>query len=87
MEAKCYEKLPKLSSRTFRRTIKYSKSLSRDFVKNILERSIYNVITKIKKPCNLRSSIKLQILLFCFHASITDVKGRSCSNINRISFE
>ena len=35
----------------------------------------------------LRRSIKLQILLLCFHTFITDVKGRSCSNINRISFE
>ena len=35
----------------------------------------------------LRPSIKLQILLLCFHTFITDVKGRSCSNINRISFE
>ena len=34
----------------------------------------------------LRPSIKLQILLLCFHTFITDVKGRSCSNINRISF-
>ena len=35
----------------------------------------------------LRPSIKLQILLLCFHTFITYVKGRSCSNINRISFE
>ena len=35
----------------------------------------------------LRPSIKLQILLLCFHTFITDVEGRSCSNINRISFE
>ena len=35
----------------------------------------------------LRPGIKLQILLSCFHTFITDVKGRSCSNINRISFE
>ena len=34
----------------------------------------------------LRPSIKLQILLSCFHTFITDLKG-SCSNINRISFE
>ena len=26
----------------------------------------------------LRPSIKLQILLLCFHTFITDVKGRSC---------
>ena len=35
----------------------------------------------------LRPSIKLQILLLCFHTFITDVKGRSCSNINTILFE
>ena len=35
----------------------------------------------------LRLSIKLQILLLCFHTFITDVKATSCSNINRISFE
>ena len=35
----------------------------------------------------LRPSIELQILLLCFHTFITEVVGRSCSNINRISFE
>ena len=47
-------------------------------------------IHDLKNPVDfnpLRPSIKLQILLLCFHTFITDVKGRSCSNINRISFE
>ena len=35
----------------------------------------------------LSPSIKLQIILLCFHTFITDVMGRGCSNINRISFE
>ena len=36
---------------------------------------------RTKKPCllnPLRPSIKLQIILLCFHTFITDIKGRSC---------
>ena len=32
----------------------------------------------------LSPSIKLQILLLCFHTFLTEVVGRSCLNINRI---
>ena len=35
----------------------------------------------------LRPSIKLQILLLCFHTFLTEVVGRSCWNSNRISLE
>ena len=35
----------------------------------------------------LSPGIKLQILLLCFHTFLTELVGRSCSNINRISFE
>ena len=48
-------------------------------------RAVLDVAVVLINP--LRPSIKLQILLLCFHTFITYVKGRSCSNINRISFE
>ena len=53
-------------------------------VKGAIKTKLQMLILSVKP---LSASIKLQILLLCFHEFITDVVGRSCSNVNRISFE